>query len=481
MSSENLEQLITTVAGRAGLSLYWVGGTVRDRLLNRSSHDWDFVCRGAERAARAVARRLPGKCITLDEQFRIYRVVPRKPVEGVLTIDFAEMQGRSVEQDLSRRDFTVNAMAMRLGSVQLIDPYQGQRDLQRRTLRVVSRKALVEDPLRLLRAYRISTQLGLRIEPRTAVWLKAEHKRLMEARGGVARERVREELLRLLSQQGAAQALTEMDRSGLLTVVWPELESGRRVGVDYYGRGGVLRHHLESVANVEWILNELQQPDKWRFLKDQSYFATLQQYVRRPVGGFPCAVYLKLAALLHDIGKPATAEVIRGRLRFFGHEDVGGRMVQKVLSGLRFSRQEIGLIASWVRNHMRPGSLASGPQLTDKAIARFFRDLGEDAIGMLIISLGDHYTYLARKEWGQGRDPVEQTARRLLDAYFIRRERVLPPRLIDGHLLMKKLRIKPGPLVGKLLDTIRDGQAEGKVRTLDEALALAAKAVKKVR
>ena len=202
-------------------------------------------------------------------------------------------------------------------------------------------------------------------------------------------------------------------------------------------------------------------------------------YIQQPVGGIPRTAFLKLGALLHDVGKPATAQVIKGRLRFFGHEDVGAQMVQKILGALRFSRQEAHLVQSWVRHQMRAGSLASAPRLTEKAMARFFYDLVEDGVGMLIVSLGDHYTYLARSKWGKGTDPVEQTARPVcLSAYYEKRDTVLPARLIDGHHLMKKLRLKPGPMIGKLLDAVRDGQAEGKVKTAEEAVAWAKKALK---
>ena len=108
--------------------------------------------------------------------------------------------------------------------------------------------------------------------------------------------------------------------------------------------------------------------------------------------------------------------------------------------------------------------------MSDKAAARFFRDLSEEGVGMLLVSLADHYGYLPKTQWGKGVDPVEKTTALLLNAYYNQREKVLPARVINGHILMKKLKLKPGPVVGKLLAAIQDAQAEGKVTTQEEAL-----------
>src|SRR5258708_2161193 len=145
------------------------------------------------------------------------------------------------------------------GVREVIDPFGGRADLKRKIVRAVSRKAFQDDPLRLLRAYRMAGQFGFALEPRTARWIAADRERLSVRTPSrpVARERVREELLRLLSQHPCAPALWDMDRSGLLTVILPDLEAGRRVGLAYYGKGGVVKHHLQSVANVEWLLERL--------------------------------------------------------------------------------------------------------------------------------------------------------------------------------------------------------------------------------
>ena len=464
-----LLQAVRQKADRLKIQVYLVGGPVRDRLLGRPCHDWDFVSVKADRLSRAVAQSLGAKRITLDDQNKIYRVIARR--SPLLTLDFAELQGKTIEQDLARRDFTINAMCSAVGENRIIDLFGGQKDLQKKVIRAVSRKAFQDDPLRLLRTFRFAVQFGFRIDPQTARWVKAEHERL-NSRGGVARERVREELLKMLEQPSAAQGLWAMDKAGLLSTIIPDLEAGRRVGLRYYGTGGVIKHALQAVENIEWLLDHIPQLG---YAHHPRVRTGLREYIGGEVAGHPRSAYLKLGTLLHDIGKPATAQVIKGRLRFFQHEEVGGRMADTLLDKLRFSRQETRVVQMWVRNHMRPGNLAAAARVTPKAIARFFRDLGEDGVGMLLVSLGDHYTYLARKLWGKATDPVEVTTKKLLESYYLQREKVLPPRVIDGHQLMKALRIPSGPQVGKLLEAIQDAQASGQVKTAADAIAFARK------
>jgi poly(A) polymerase len=253
-----------------------------------------------------------------------------------------------------------------------------------------------------------------------------------------------------------------MDRAGLLAKLFPEIEACRRTAVRYYGRGGVLEHSFETLENLEWILRQAQK-------------AGVRDYLASPIGGYPRSAWLKWAAFLHDSGKPATAKLLKGRLRFFEHEHVGAELAMRSGKRLRCSRQEVQLLGLWVRNHMRAGSLAAAAQVTSKALARYFRDLGEEGIGMVLVSLADHYTYLAKSSWGKGKDPVEKMARRLVSSYYEERSKILPARLVNGHDLMRHLRLKPGPEIGKLLEALQDAQVEGKVTTKKEALAFAKK------
>ena len=272
-------QVLINAGHRRRVEPYFVGGPVRDRLLGRHCHDWDIVSRQALPLAREVARSTHGKLITLDDQNRIYRII----LSDHTTIDFAEMQGKNIQEDLARRDFTINAMAMPLlptfllprgeggrrpdeaasplpsptgrGSLAMgiIDPFGGQRDLKRKVVRAVSQRAFKEDPLRLVRAFRFASQFGFSIESKTLKWITQSHQGLI---GHVANERIREEWLRLLQQPEAHVSLRLMDRTGLLTAIFSDMETCRSVAYRYYGKGGVLKHSLQTVENLEWILQE---------------------------------------------------------------------------------------------------------------------------------------------------------------------------------------------------------------------------------
>ncbi len=145
-----------------------------------------------------------------------------------------------------------------------------------------------------------------------------------------------------------------------------------------------------------------------------------EPYLQETIGGYPRYAWMKWAAFLHDVGKPATAKVIKGRLRFFGHEHEGARLAAKISERLRCSRQEVQLMEVWVRNHMRMGNLAAAARITDKAVSRFFRDLGEDGVGMVLISLADHYTYLSAIVMGKRKRPCRKNQPKAGGALSIR-------------------------------------------------------------
>ncbi|MBI2362452.1 MAG: hypothetical protein HYV15_03595, partial [Elusimicrobia bacterium] len=198
-------------------------------------------------------------------------------------------------------------------------------------------------------------------------------------------------------------------------------------------------------------------------------------------------------ALLHDVAKPETAKRRGGRLRFFGHEAVGAERSADILGRLRFSREETDWVGAWVLNHLRPGNLAAGDAVSDKAVYRFFRDLGPKGVSQLVVCWADHSSYLAEASVERGlaaaaqepRTPLPRWAKGdaaktlhhlrvvhlLLERWFRSPARSRPERLLDGTAVMKALRLKPGPEVGEVLRALEEAQAEGKVRTKVEALA----------
>ncbi|MBK8574293.1 MAG: CCA tRNA nucleotidyltransferase [Elusimicrobia bacterium] len=446
-----------------------VGGFLRDALLGRPTSDVDIAVEGDAKALAVRFARANGSSVfALDAERGTYRVVLPSS-QGKTDFDFSKLQGAGIVGDLLRRDFSINALALPLSSWAtpawrdaLIDPTGGVADLNARVIRRVSPKGFREDPLRLLRAYRFSAELGFDLTKDTTKDIRAFHRLLRQS----APERVREELLLLLATSRAAKTLTEMDRAGLLSVLFPELEPMRKTGKAYYGAGGVLTHSLAAIGSLEKLLEELPQ-------QFPSFHRALGKHLQESVGGHPRWAHLKLVELFHDIGKPATAKKEGGKLHFYGHDAVGARLVAKIAARLRLSSQESKSLSRQVGAHMRPGNLGHTPVLTDRAIYRFYRDLEGDAVGLLIVALGDHFTYLSPRVRRSRKDPVFLTIRKLLSHFFLKPEVVEPPKIVDGNDLMKFLKLKPSPEVGKLLSAIRESQAAGEVKTKKEALALA--------
>jgi putative nucleotidyltransferase with HDIG domain len=463
-----LKKKILSLDELSGGGLWLVGGFVRDALLRRPTADVDVAVAGDARAlAEKFARAEKRRAFALDEERGTYRVVVEDDGQK-MDFDFSRLQGKTIEEDLGRRDFTANAMALTVADwaagrwARTIDPFDGRRALQKKEIALVSPRALDEDPLRLLRAFRFSAELGWAVAPGAFKEIKKRAKKILRS----SPERIREELMKTLAAPVGSRAFFDLDKAGLLTVLFPEGEPMRRTGKTYYGAGGVLRHSLESMASMEDVLGRL--PTYF-----PKFHRALAAYLNERLGGHPRYAHLKLVELFHDVGKPATAKVRDGKLHFYGHDAVGAKMVKRIAERLRFSTNEGRSLTRLVGAHMRPGNLGHAPQLTERAIFRFYRDLQEDAVAMLIVALGDHFTYLSERVKRGGKDPVFLTIRKMLEAFFLKRATVEPPRVLDGNVLMKTLGIKPGPEVGRLLDAIREAQAAGQVADRDDALALA--------
>ena len=494
LTAEALDALTRVASIKHPSPVYLVGGAIRDAALGRPVADLDLACVGARSFAAALARAFKGTLVTLDAENAVYRLVlPPARGRALKQIDVAELQGKDILEDLRRRDFTVNAVAMEISAglqavlpeSAFLDPRGGFADLARGVLRVEDDGPFRDDPLRLLRAFRLAAQNGLKIEPATLDLIR-KHRRLIAEPAG---ERVQAELLALLAVPGSSARLAEMDACGLLTALFEDLEPARRCAEDYYGAGGVLKHTLDVAARTDFLLTNFRKiyPDIAGVFEEH--------LAARSSGGIPERAVLMLAALLHDVSKPETARTVDGRLRFFEHDTKGAERAAKILRALRFSREHVDTVAEIVRQHLRPGHLASSPEpVTDKAVYRFFRDLGPRAPGLLVVCWGDHSSYmtearlarllkvacasprpaaLARIRPEDARKTVRhlQLVSELLRRYFDQERAPVPVRLLDGKEVMKALKLAPGPKIGDILERLREAQAEGKVSDREQALA----------
>lgn len=486
---------LARAAAAAKQPVWLVGGAIRDAALGRPVTDLDLACPDARALAAALARSFRGTIVTLDADNAVYRLVlPPARGRALTQIDLAGLQGKTIEEDLLRRDFTVNALALAatpapaesVPAAAFLDPRGGLRDLDARVLRGEIEKNFTDDPLRLLRAFRVAAQNGLTIEPATEALLR-KHRRLARR---PAPERVHAELLALLGVPGASVWLRRMDECGILTELFEDLEPARRCAESYYGPGGVLTHTLEVCARLDLLLDGL-----------PKILPALAKDLRAHLaerGGAPFRGLLMLSALLHDVAKPETARRVDGRLRFFEHDTKGAEKTERLLRGLRLSGEQVRTAAQVVRHHLRPGHLAAAGLPTERAVYRFLRDLGADAPALLLVCWADHASYLAEARLRRlfkaaAADPARsdlarikgedarKTVRHLqLVSWLLGRwretaRRPPPPKLLDGRDIMKALKIPPGPRVGELLERVREAQAEGAVRSREDALALVAR------
>ncbi len=449
---------------------YLVGGFIRDALLGRETADIDIaVAADVPTIGPPLAEALYGKFIMLDAANRIGRIILPD-----WTVDIASITGK-IEDDLKRRDFTINAMAVDLQQLtaenqnaRLIDPFGGRLDLDRGLIRMVTGAAFRDDPVRLLRAVRLAAELDFTIDRQAEIEI-GQASPLIAAVPG---ERVREELLRLLNASHGGQVLADMEKWGLLTALIPELRPLKGVAQPKEHHWDVFEHSLKTVSAVDFILHE----GVWEY-QDRNILSfvpwneTIAEYFDRAVSsGSTRRSLLKLAALLHDIAKPQTkAFDENGKMRFLGHPETGAEVVESLLERLRFSAKEVHLVTLMVQHHMRPTQLSQDALPTKRAIYRYFRDAGDAGIDTLYLSLADHLAArgpgLLPEQW----ETHTAQAAYVLQAHF-QQKITEPVRLVDGNDLINVFGMKPGVRMGALLEEIKEAQAAGELT--DRAAAM---------
>ncbi len=431
--------------------VYLVGGSVRDFVLGAPPEDFDLVVLDDPNTlASELLEAARGRIVPLsDDEVRF--VLGRK-----LWLDIARIRGKNIEEDLERRDFTLNSMAVDLTRpTELIDPHGGLKDLNQGLIRTLSEDNLKDDPLRLLRAFRFASELGFQVETKTLRWI-AENARLLDS---TARERVRYELMRLLQGKQPAATLRMMHEAGVLVVLFPELEALSGTQQVFYRKQDLLRHSLRTVEELERALDDLEASG---FAPYRGHLETLLKSDRR-------RSLLLLSALLHDLGKPETLSYDeQGRTHFLGHDKRSGFLAERIARRLRFSKKERTFLVAVVRSHMYPHLLAREEQLTNRALNRYLRKTQDLAFPLLLLAYADA---MATPPHEKGLAGHLELARRL-DELVREKQKEKKPRLITGHDLIA-LGLEPGPVFRKILEEIEDQRAEGKVKTKKEALELA--------
>lgn len=494
----DLSTLHGTFAGRVlqqlrtyAVSPVLVGGSVRDLLLGRELHDLDLaVPAGALEIARRLADAMQGAYVPLDAGRDVGRALLNGPHGQLLVVDIAAWRGPSLADDLAARDFTINALAAELhgDGAAIIDVTDGLADLERRLVRTTSERALSDDPLRCLRGLRLAAELspwGMRLEQHTAQQIRLHAGRLHES----AVERVRDELARILAAPQPQRWLPMLSELGLLAETLPEAEALHGVTQtaphiwDVFDHTAAVLGHVAWLA--DWIAGRSSPADALDAVASQMlapFQPALAAHLAEPVGAAlgSRAGALRWAALCHDWGKPATREQVDdpagglARVRFLGHEDVSAHLAAGALRRLHCSEAEVRWIAAIVAGHMRPHHLAASSGISRRSLYRFFNSLEAAGVDTALLSLADLRATagpdLPLADWQRQLEMVVT----LMDAYFNRPlEAIRPPRLLDGRELMAALALRPGPLVGQLLEAVAEAQAAGELHHREQALAYA--------
>jgi len=497
MSLSEISSLTTTLNKVCEFLAQWkcqgyiVGGFIRDWLLGRETNDIDIAVDGdAVSVAREITQALEGKFVLLDDINGIARVVITESyqlsaVSFEWHLDFSSFSG-NIESDLARRDFTIDAIATELSQfasyepraqqprMKLIDPFSGEKDLRGRIVRGVSEQIFEADAVRLLRAVRLAAELDFVIEPKTESLIRCYSQSIAKVPG----ERVREELLRLLTLPRAAYYLRYLDKLGLLPALVPELAEGKGVEQPTIHFWDVFDHSVETVAAIEFLIRE----SDWKYgnediLAGALWSDTIAQHLSQEVSkGSNHKALLKLGGLFHDIAKPRTKLLDNaGRAHFLGHTKEGAAMAVSILERLRFSHREVGLVESLVYHHLRPVQMANEGLPTQRAIYRYFRDTGDAGIDILFLALADYLATYGPLVDMEGWKGCCQLINYISTEHGKQQTRFLPVKLVDGHDLMNIFDLIPGPLVGELLALVHEAQASGELSTKEEALALVQK------
>ncbi len=414
-----------------GYEAYLVGGCVRDLLLGRAPKDWD-VTTNAKPAD--IQRLFPEsfyendygtvgvKTGSEDASLTIVEVTPYRTESGYSdkrrpdAVSF----GENLEEDLARRDFTINAIALDESKGHLVDPYQGQKDIQAKVLRTVGSptERFEEDALRLMRAVRLVAELGFALDADTAAAIKEKAPNL----GHISRERVRDELTRILKSKEPMLALVLSQQLDLLEYIAADLTRG--VGIDQnqahsYDVFGHLMRSMQHAADKDWDFDT------------------------------------RLAALFHDVAKPETRRWSDEKRdwTFYGHEVVGARVTKKALEDLRFPRETIDRVTKLVRWHM---FFSDPEQITLSAVRRMIRNVGEENIwDLLNLRICDRIGTGRPKEqpfrFRKYKAMVEEALRDPISVGMLK---------TDGSRIMERFHVKPGPIIGNILHALLEDVLE---------------------
>lgn len=440
--------------------IYIVGGTVRDFLMRKENYDKDIIVLNADAKefAQSLAEKADATFIPLDETNNIYRIVLKDKINY---IDVASAVGNSLDEDLKRRDLTINAIAINIKTLEIVDITGGINDLKNKKLKHISEQNFIDDPLRLLRVYRFQAMLGFDIDKDLTEIIEKHAKKIKAS----AVERINNELLKLFSGDYSAQSLVKMDETGLLAEILPVIGELKKVPPNSH-------HHLDLFSHSIEVVKQIQE------IYANSAPEVQEHLLSNDFGGNTRLAHLKFAGFLHDIGKFNTWTIEKEdatgkeKHRFIKHDDVGSKMAFNILKSAKFSKKQIDYIAKMVKFHIYPSHVVCAPELSEKIYMRLVRKMENDVIDVITLAMADRLSARGPEITPEIVNKNIGALTELLNFYLCIKDNLEPlPKLLSGEEIMEMLNLKPSKELGELIKKLQEAQLSGDVTTKEEAIA----------
>ncbi|TYT22695.1 CCA tRNA nucleotidyltransferase [Dictyoglomus thermophilum] len=428
---------------------YIVGGFIRDYLLGKKPQDIDFLIDPFNiDFIDNLSKILKGRLVILDEERKYFRIVVKNK-ENTFVLDFTPIYQQNLLLEIVRRDFTINSIVLNLRNFEIYDPLKGLKDLERNVLKLSSPDSLKEDPLRILRVFRFGAS-GFKIDKSVFESIRKNSQRLSK----IKPERIHEELYKILKNPFTSYIWKEMEEYNVLREIFPELSEMKNIPWSEPHHENPLEHSITTL----YVLEEL-------FYNIDKIFPSIKKelekyFSEKLFSEFTKKETLKLASLLHDIGKSKTYSIDENNLvHYYGHSKVGSEMLEEIAERLKLSNKELSFIQKIIRNHMYLIDFIKNQEINP--IHKLISRVNEDVPSLIFLFISDQ---IAIKRTFENKEYFEK----LLQDFF--RLKSIPKPLLSGHEIMQLFNLQPSPLVGILKEKLIEAQIEEKIKTKEEAI-----------